>query len=85
MSDKAKLEYQVWIAVKRERAALLNEKFGYIPCEFCKIAVNHGAIPDGHHNDHNRRHNILSNCRLLHRTCHTHIHDQNIKDVPSLL
>lgn len=83
-SEKAKAEAFIWVAVKRERARLLTEKFGFLICEFCGKAIR--GIADGHHNDRNRRNNTLENCRILDRfPCHSHVTDQNIKDVPGLL
>ncbi len=82
VSKKQARENALWSRIKRERQHLLLDKFGYIPCEWCKkrIVV---AYPDGHHNK--GRANTLENCRILHRLCHTYITDNNIKDVPNLL
>ncbi len=88
MSDKAKDELKVWLKVKAERIQQLLDKFGYIPCEYCKgyILDNHPLFQaDAHHLDKNRRNNILENCRIVHRFCHRIITDTNIKDAPSLL
>ncbi len=88
MSKRAKAELKVWSAVKKERMNLLLEKLGHMPCEFCQgeiIGKNVLGKPDPHHNDRDRRNNELDNCRILHRVCHTKVHDENIKDVKSLL
>ena len=82
-SNKAKEEMKIWSGVKKEREQLLRDKFGYLPCEWCKKAILNGY--HGHHNDHNRRNNTLLNARLLEFTCHMFVEDNNIKDVPSLL
>ncbi len=88
MSDKAKEELAIWIRVKTKRMLKLQEKFGFVPCEYCHSAIepnSYSYYAEGHHLDRNRRHNCLTNCRLLHAICHTFIHDHNIKDIPSLL
>jgi hypothetical protein len=82
-SEKAKSEMVIWRKVKQEREKLLRDKFGYLPCEWCKKAILNGY--HGHHNDHNRRNNTLGNARLLEFSCHMFVEDNNIKDVPSLL
>ena len=85
ISDKAKLEYQVWIGVKRERVKLLIDKFGFLICEFCKKPITYGQVYDGHHFNRNRRDNTLENQRIVHRIpCHGTITDNNIS-VESLL
>ena len=88
MSRKASTELGVWLKVKRSRMESLHDKFGYIPCEYCLKSISYSTelfYPEGHHNDHNRRNNSPSNCRILHRVCNQAIEDKNIKDVPSLL
>ncbi len=88
MSDMAKIEMAIWEAVKKERMAALQEKYRYVPCELCLGATNTSSelwVPEAHHLDGNRRHNLSSNCRILHRVCNQRIEDKNIKDVPSLL
>lgn len=92
MSDKAKAENKVWQKIKQERMDKLREKFGYCKCEFqdCPFPDTSGEhfewlTLEAHHNDHNRRHNFPSNCRITHRFCNQYISDHNIKDIPSLL
>lgn len=88
MSDKAKEELKIWLKVKAERIRQLQEKFGYIPCEFCHQRIDSNSElykAEGHHNNFNRRENTLGNCRVLHRVCNQLVSDNNIKDVPSLL
>jgi len=84
-SEKAKAEAFIWNAVKKERAKLLIEKFGYLICEFCKQAIMNGQISNAHHANKNRRQNVVENARIVHRfPCHNEITDKNII-VPSLL
>ena len=83
MSKRAKTESQLWHKVKQEREKLLREKYNYLPCEWCKGAINEGY--HGHHNDHDRRNNVIGNARLLHFTCHMWIEDHNVNDVLTLL
>ncbi len=88
MSNKAKAELTTWTTVKVARMLALEEKFGYIPCEYCHKSVNTSSelfFPEGHHNNHNRRDNSFQNCRIIHRVCNQEIEDKNIRDVPSLL
>jgi hypothetical protein len=84
-SDKQKERDKEWAKVKQERIGLLIAKYGYLPDEYTGEDINHEAIIDGHHNDRNRNHNILSNCRIVKRFSHTVIHDNNIKDVKDWL
>lgn len=88
-SKRAKVEMKTWIQIKKERMANLNEKFGYVPCEYCKIATDPTYpmyIPEAHHNDQNRRNCVPENARILHKYCNQLIEDKNIKGlVPSLL
>jgi hypothetical protein len=88
-SKRAKVEMKTWIQIKKERMANLNEKFGYVPCEYCKIATDSFSeiyTPEAHHNDQNRRNCTAENARILHRYCNQLIEDKNIKElVPSLL
>jgi len=84
MSKRAKAELKVWHEIRTERMKLLIAKYGHVMCEFCgKRSVDNS--PDPHHNDWDRRNNELDNCRILHRICHTKVHDENIREVPSLL
>ena len=85
-SDKAKLKYKEWLGVKRDRVKLLNEKFGFLPCEFCQKPITYGQVYDGHHNTHRSLggKSDLENARILHRVCHSKVHDQNLS-VESLL
>jgi hypothetical protein len=89
MSERAKQEMKTWMRIKKERMANLNEKFGYVPCEYCKIATDSFSeiyTPEAHHNDQNRRNCTAENARILHRYCNQLIEDKNIKElVPSLL
>ena len=88
MSKKAATEMYIWSKVKADRMANLFNKFDFIPCEYCKESISHSTellYPEGHHNDHNRRNNSPSNCRILHRLCNQMIEDKNIRDVQSLL
>lgn len=88
MSERTKKELVIWRKVKRERIQLLIDKFGYIPCEFCKRPISSGSeiyCLEGHHNNHNRRQNVLENCRITHRICNQEIERLHVKDVPSLL
>ncbi len=88
MSDKAKRELEVWLKVKAERIQKLYDKFGYVPCEYCKKRIIDGSElygAEAHHNNKNRRDNTLLNCRVCHSVCHAYIHDHNIKDVKSSL
>jgi hypothetical protein len=89
MSDKAKIELRIWMAIKKERIRLLLEKYGYVPCEYCKLKTSADSeitLPEAHHNDQNRRNNTPENCRILHRHCNQLIEDKGIKSlVPSLL
>jgi len=83
-SEKATAKNFVWVAVKKERARLLTEKFGAVICEKCGKPVSE---PDGHHNKW-RSHGgkfTLENARLVCRTCHAFMHDNNIYDLPGLL
>ena len=83
-SKRAKQEAAIWKATKQKREGLLRDKYGYLPCEWCKQAITGGY--HGHHNNHNRRDNDrVANCRLLHFSCHMIVEDKNVRDVPSLL
>ena len=88
MSERAKREQKVWLDIKVKRMIALHEKFGFIPCEYCKKAVDGYSqlyTPEAHHNDGDRRNNTAKNCRILHRYCNQIVEDRNVKDVPSLL
>jgi hypothetical protein len=88
-SKNAKREMAIWLKTKYDRMARLLNKFGYIPCEYCKKPTNPYSeldTPEAHHNDQNRRNNSADNCRILGRYCNNLIEDKNIKElVPSLL
>ena len=84
MSDKAKAELKVWGKVVKERKQALLDKYGFIPCEYCKEFAGESVV--GHHNDHDRRNNCIENCRIVHPFCNSiTIEDNNVKDVPSML
>ena len=88
MSENAKKEMKIWLAIKAQRMAQLREEFGYVPCEKCLRKTDTGSdlrYPEAHHNDGNRRHNFPENCRIVCRLDNQRIKDKNIKDVPSLL
>lgn len=88
ISHKAQIEYRQWFKIKIQRMKLLEEKYGYIPCEYCKRTISYSSglhAPDPHHNDWDRRNNTLENCRIVGRVCHSKVHKENIRDVPSLL
>ncbi len=90
MSNKAKEELKTWLGIKAGRIQKLQDKFDYIPCEYCfgtiyNLGAGSSFSAEAHHNDGNRRHNIPSNCRIVHRYCNQLIEDKNIKDMPSLL
>jgi hypothetical protein len=90
MSNRAKVELEVWLRIKRERMQKLLDKFGYVPCELCMKRVGNiyseRERAEAHHNNHNRRQNEAWNCRILHAYCNRIVvEDNNIKDVPSLL
>jgi hypothetical protein len=86
MSDKTKQELKVWRIVKNERIQKLIDKFGYLPCEYCLKVINNVSETDAHHNSHDRRKNVFSECRITHSYCNRIlIEDNNVKDVPSLL
>ena len=88
MSARAKAEMKVWHKVKLERIQLLLDKFGYIPCEYCKRPIQDGSeiyCLEGHHNNHNRRENTVANCRITHRFCNQQIELLHVKDVPSMI
>ena len=88
MSIRAHTELEIWLAVKEARMFVLQDRFGYIPCEYCQKPINYSSelfYPEGHHLDHNRRHNEPTNCRIVHRACNQFIEDKNVRDVVSLL
>lgn len=88
MSDSAKEELKIWRKVTSERKSKLQEKFDFIPCEYCQQAIENGSElwrAEGHHNSKNRRDNSAENCRVLHRYCNQYIEDTNTRDIPSLL
>ena len=88
ISKKATTEMHIWSSVKKSRMLALQDKFEFIPCEHCQKPISYSSelfYPEGHHNDHNRRHNFPSNCRILHRVCNQLIEDENIQYIPSLL
>lgn len=85
VSLKAIKEGEIWRKVKEARIDKLKERYDYLPCEWCKVAISHGMTPEGHHNDRNRRHNTLGNCRIVHSGCHRYVTDHNVRDVPDLL
>ncbi|KKN60899.1 hypothetical protein LCGC14_0527700 [marine sediment metagenome] len=76
VSSKQKKKNTLWSKVKRERITYLREKFGYLPCEYCKANVTE---PDAHHIDGNRNHNIDTNIYITDRLCHSFIEDNNLK------
>ncbi len=82
VSDKQKARNAEWAKAKRERENLIIDVFGYVSCEWCKKPRD---VTDGHHNDWNRAHSTVGNCRLVHRICHTWIHDHNVRDVKGLI
>ncbi len=82
-SKKQAKENRIWSKVKLKRMEQLMEKFDYIPCEYCKRHAS--GFADGHHNNGIRRENTFENCRIVHRLCHSTIHDKNVMDVRSLL
>ena len=88
-STRAKKEMTLWLKIKKQRIQQLIDKFGYLPCEYCKERIIDGSDSkhaEAHHNDHNRRNNTFSNCRILHAFCNrVTVEENNIKDVPSLL
>ncbi len=88
MSDRAKEELKIWRKVTSERQEKLMAEFCFIPCEYCHQMIQSGSDlfrAEGHHNNKNRRDNLPSNCRILHRYCNQIIEDKNIRDIPSLL
>lgn len=82
-SKRAKEEMIIWRGVKNERKELMLEKLGQIICEYCLKPITYAL--EGHHNNHNRRENVLTNCRLVHSWCNVEIEDKNVKEVKSLL
>lgn len=85
VSDKQELKNKEWAKIKKQRIELLIEKYGFLPDEYTGEDISNEAIIDGHHNDRNRNHNYLSNCRILKRFTHTVVTDENIKDVKDWL
>jgi hypothetical protein len=88
MSQLTISELKEWHLITNARKTALQDKYDYIPCEYCKeriILWSELYCAEGHHNNHNRRDNTYDNCRILHRVCNQQIEDLNVKDVPSLL
>ena len=89
MSENAKKEMKIWLAIKAQRIVLLRDKYGFVPCEYCHTPIiNLGGLmsAEAHHNNHRRRQNTLENCRITHAYCNRIlIEDNNVRDVPSLL
>lgn len=88
ISTKSKVALRKWLTIKALRIIALQDKYGYVPCEYCHVPIftgNELLTPEGHHNDGNRRHNYPDNCRILHRMCNQLMEDNNIKNVESLL
>ncbi len=89
MSNKAKEELKIWLRIVSERKDRLFEKFGFIPCERCLGSIQPYSElykAEGHHLDRNRRNNSdITNCRIVHASWHIFVHDNNIKNIPSLL
>ncbi len=88
MSARVVEESRVWLQVKVDRMLKLRQKYGYIPCEICRKEITDSSelfIADAHHLNRNRRKNTLDECRILHRVCHSMVHDKNVREVPSLL
>ncbi len=85
VSKKQAKENIEWAKIKSARKSKLITKYGYISCELCRKWLA-SSEAEGHHNDHNRRNNTESNCRILCHNCNCFIvEDNNIKDVPDLL
>ena len=76
VSSKQKKKNTLWSKVKRERIAYLIEKYGYLPCEYCKANV---TKPDAHHIDENRNPNTPANCFIADRLCHDFIKLNNLE------
>jgi hypothetical protein len=83
-TKRARAEMKAWRAVKEERLQKMVDKFGYPKCEYCLKPIIMASI-EGHHNNHDRRENTLTNCRIVHSWCNVAIEDHNVRDVPSLL
>lgn len=81
VSEKQKARNAEWSQAKREREFLILDAIGYFACEWCHKSMSEW---DGHHNDWNRAHNTVKNCRLVHRICHSWIHDHNVRDVKGI-
>jgi len=83
ISDKQKKKLQEWAIIKEGRCVELYQKYGYVPCEYCKGEVNFIKdslwCADPHHIDKDRNNNTMENCYICHRICHSKITDNNIK------
>jgi len=80
-SDKQKVKLALWHDVTMERAYQLNKKYGRPICEYCGKRGGSAQLYAlaGHHIDHNRNNNTIENCYLVHYSCHSYIHDKNVK------
>lgn len=80
---QAARNYQ-WLITKNQKSYQLAEKYDYVICEYCGRPGwnNDFGCLVGHHIDHNRRNNKISNCYICHVICHREIHDRRIQVKP---
>jgi hypothetical protein len=86
MSDKQRERNTEWLRIKFRRCALLAEKHGFTPCEYCGApgtlySGRHEDLNgfDNHHIDGNRANNTAENAYICHRKCHGFITDNNLE------
>ncbi len=84
ISKRQAVKLSEWAEITRGRADLLRRKYGFVPCEY-EPALRALHKWDGHHNDRDRNNNTLENCRCICRKHHTHVTDNNVRNVPDLL
>ncbi len=82
VSKRQDVKLSVWAEIVKLRATKLRAKYGYVSDEWDGHPLHKW---DGHHNDRDRNHNTLKNCRIVGRMSHRFITDNNIRDVPDLL
>lgn len=80
-SDKQKMRDAEWRACGMFRRKDLMGKYGWCVCEFCRQPEGSHEFWrfDNHHIDGNRRNNVVANSFIVHRKCHSYIHDKNIQ------
>jgi hypothetical protein len=85
ISKKQAIKNALWVKIKQERIGLLIARYGYLPDEYSGENITNEAIIDAHHNDRNRNHNFLTNCRILKRLSHSYVTDNNVKNIKDWL